>query len=434
MPIDYFDGDFNLACSVMTVLPTMTNLRSAKVSLDMNGRIKNGVSLNFYIYGFKLELQTDNSRFNDDGIYLQYSIMYDGTSVGFVDYYYNYETHRFTYRQSVLCTFAFPPSKNVNNLILNLEYKDVEVKNPLSPEFAAGQLKEDGYLNDDALIDRFSFGDKWYDGRLNDYAIENPWFIRTNVTTKEVRDKYGDYITYSFLQPDSVVEASGNSWIEMNGYELADVMKKYATVWDDSETDERCKYLIDTDVERENADIKMIFEILPFMYETGSSIVTHHSKGSGGYESYSEFIDDSYNLMKQEFLTALGLRENIAHYRSVPNPIAYNSTKKLGAAAQKGENHSGMKFSSVNVYDESNEYKPNDDSIYKEKEFNIFYGEYDSEENTLSVEEFLIRKHLEHCGITNESYINNFIKVYCEWEKQPDGYNHFMMEKVKAGI
>ncbi len=137
MPLDYFNNDHYFACDVMTILPTMTNLMATKVYLGTDGSIKSGLSLYFKIYGFVLRLQEWNSRFNGDGIYLAYDIMYENSVVGFVNYYYNIKKQSFSYRQSVLCTFDLSVLREgmTNNLILNLEYSDIPIENPLSPEF-----------------------------------------------------------------------------------------------------------------------------------------------------------------------------------------------------------------------------------------------------------------------------------------------------------
>ena len=407
MPIDYFHGDYDFACTVMTVLPTMTNLRSATISLDLNGRIKDGVSLYFHIYGFDLRLNAENSRFNDDGVYLQYDIMYDDSSVGFVDYYYNYKTRRFSYRQSVLCTLELP-NEQTNNMILNLEYTDIEIKNPLSPEFEAGQLCENGYLDDNAVIDRFNLGDGLYDGL--ELVVYKPWFTRSFVTTKQVRDGIGDFITYSFIQPDTMIstlQAKGKKWKDIDYDGIETVMSKYVDKNGVEGTD--FEYLIDTDEERKNADSKLVFEILPLMYENGKSIVARHVKDSGGYESYESFKDDSFKeSLKSEFLKAFNVGEYCEGVRT--NPIIYNS--------KNGKGTSSSEFCLIK-----------DASTYKLSGFHEFYGECKEEDDKTMA--FLIAKHLEACGITNASYISNFIKNYSENYPSP---SYKRMDRVRADI
>lgn len=407
MPLDHFGGDHEFACVVMTVLPTMTNLRSATISLDMNGRIKDGVSLYFHIYGFDLRLNVENSRLNDDGVYLQYDIMYEGSSVGFVDYYYNYNTKRFTYRQSVLGTLELPMEQS-NNIILNLEYTDIEIKNPLSPEFEAGQLREDGYLSDNALIDRFNLGDSFYDGlRL---LVYKPWFTRSFVTTKQVRDRIGDFITYSFIQPDTMIgtlQASGKKWKDIDYDGIEAVMSRYVDKDGVEGTD--FEYLIDTPEERKNADYRMIFDLLPFIYEKGESIVKHHNKDNGGYESYESFTDDSFKeSLKLEFLKAFNVGEYCEGVGT--NPIIYNS--------KNGNGTFSYEFCFIK-----------DTSAYNDSGFPEFYGEFKDDDDKVMA--FLISKHLESCGITNASYISNFIKNYSENYPSP---SYKRIDRVRADI
>lgn len=403
MPLEYFGGDHNFACAVMTVLPTMTNLRPAAISLDLNGRIKDGVSLYFHIYGFDLRLNAENSRFNDDGVYLQYDIMYADSSVGFVDYYYNYKTRRFSYRQSVLCTLELP-NEQTNNMILNLEYTDIEIKNPLSPEFEAGQLCENGYLDDNAVIDRFNLGDRLYDGL--ELVVYEPWFTRSFVTTKQVRDGIGDFITYSFIQPDTMIctlQAKRKKWKDIDYDGIEAVMSKYVAKNEDGSTN----YLIDTDEERKNADYRMIFDLLPCMYERGESIATHHGNDSGGYESYESFKNDSFKeSLKAEFRRALNVgEEGTGDWGNNDYPVIYNSRTQKGASCR--------------------DFSPMDNAKYKSSGFDKFYGEYKGEDG--KIQEFLIANHLKACGIEDVSYISNFITAYSNRTRNG-------MDRVRADI
>lgn len=410
MPLKYFGGDHNFACAVMTTLPTMTNLRSATISLDMNGRIKDGVSLYFHIYGFDLRLNAENSRFNDDGVYLQYDIMYAGSSVGFVDYYYNYKTKSFTYRQSVLCTFGIPKEIAngidgiTNNLLLNLEYTDIEIKNPLSPAFEAGQLRNDGYLADNAVIDRFNPVDRFCD-EYGNLFIDKPWFSRAFVTTKQVKEK-GDFITYSFLQADtrSCTRKEGvKSWNEIDYDGIEAVMSKYVDKNEDGSTD----YLIDTDEERKNADYRMIFDLLPFMYEKGESIVSHHGKDNGGYESYESFKNDSFKeSLKAEFRRAFNVgEEGAGDWGNNDYAVIYNSRTQKGASCR--------------------DFSPMDNTKYESSGFDKFYGEYKGEND--KIKEFLITNHLKACGIEDDSYISNFITAYSNRTRNG-------MDRVRADV
>lgn len=424
MPKDYFGDDFSLSCSVMTIMPTMTNLKSATLYLDGN-RVKSGLSLRFEVFGFTLILQERTCRFNKDGVYLRYSIIDKDTIVGFADYYYNIKERCFSYRQSVICTLDLDLETGqdlqlTTNIALNLEYNDIKIENPLTLEFKAGQLDaKTGFLNNEAFVDRFCFADKYF---LDGIRIRDPWFSRAYITTKEVLEKNG-YVVYSFLQPDTVYETEYTSHdeIEKTYHEFSGFLKKYS---------EGPDYVIDSKDERSNADINLVFDFLTLTYDRGLSIVQHDQnyEGSvGGYGSYEDFKGDSFSVRKLEFDNTFKER-NIPGMSSYPNPIVYDVNSKDGASVSKGELESGLVFDAIKDWDDDT-----NDEKYVSKGFDKFYGKYDSSSG-ISVEEFLIRKHLFACGIENESYINKFVDEYLKWEHLRNGLNSYKMQRVKADM
>lgn len=424
MPKNYFGDDFSLSCSVMTIMPTMTNLKSATLYLDGN-RVKSGLSLRFEVFGFTLILQEKTCRFNKDGVYLRYSIMNKDSIVGFADYYYNIKENCFSYRQSVICTLDLDLETGQNlqlttNIALNLEYNDIKIENPLTLEFKAGQLDDKtGFLNNEAFVDRFCFADKYF---LDGIRIREPWYNRAYITTKEILEKNG-YVVYSFLQPDTVYETEYTSHEEISNsyHEFADFLEKYSDGPD---------YVIDTHHERTNADINLVFDLLTLTYDRGLSIVQHDQnyEGSvGGYRSYEDFKDDSFSVRRPEFDNVFIMKE-IPGMSSYPNPIVYDVTSRDGASVSKGELESGLVFDAIKDWDDDT-----NDEKYISKDFDKFYGKYDSLSG-ISVEEFLIRKHLFACGIENESYINRFVDEYLKWERSRNGLNSYKMQRVKADV
>ncbi len=418
MPLDYFNDDHYFACDVMTILPTMTNLKATDVYFGTDGSIKSGLSLYFKIYGFVLRLQEWNSRFNGDGIYLAYDIMYENSVVGFVNYYYNTKKQSFSYRQSVLCTFDLSSLANgapiTNNIMLNLEYSDIPIANPLSPEFEAGQLnKKTGELEKNVVIDRFTLSDRLYRGGEG-LIVDSPRFSRAFITTREVY-KNGSYVTYAFVQPDGSVEHERTPW-ENLGQDMVSIMQKY------SDGDD---YLIDTEEERAGADVNLIFDFLPLMYGQGSSIVEHNKEAkfvSNGYRSYDEYVLDSFNSSLREEFENRFSQENVQNCYPRPVIFKYGSEHASGASSAKNvSQNSGERFLDAvgsSTFQENSIKRDYQEDRYEKSGFKTFYGEFDKKDESDNLEKFLIRKHLEACGISpNESnYIEKFMEEYLRWE------------------
>ena len=394
MPVEYFEDNHLLACTVMTIMPTMTNLEA--VEINISGTSLKNVKTSFNVFGFDIELVTESSHINGDGVYLQYRILYNGSNVGFCDYYYNIEKKTFSYRQSVFCTFDV--AGYTENQILNMEYIDIPIENPLEPVFKVGQLTTDGVLDDNALIDNI-----WFN-------THTPWkakflYRRAFITLNEVRGDDGLYTMYAFKQPDNSSEAGP---VDFSGeFEVfRTVLAKYL---DDDET-----FIIDTDAERNKADFELMKEIYPLVYRNGQSIADHHSTVKG-YTSYEDFVADSFREQ-----TARVTGELHTSLNNVPSPViyTYNGKKSTGASTVKtpaggADIIYGPSFTSLNGA-RGDEYSG--DKGYTLLGFRNYFGEYDSEGNTVTVSDFTAGKFLKACGIDNEDYIKAFIEFQNKYD------------------
>ncbi len=401
MPTAYFEGDHFLSCSVMTTMPTMTNLEAKRISLSKSSL--GTIDANYTVFGFKIKLEEDYSRINDDGVYLQYSIWDDDSVVGFCDYYYNIKKRTFSYRQSVACSF----DESINNIpitdneVLNLEYIDVPVENALVPEFSVGQLTDDGVLDDNAFVDQISFRE--------DKIGDQKWvYERGYITANEVKE--GRYYTiYSMKQPDHYLITDSTSYEEFPA--LKNLV--YSKIYDEN------KKII-----RKNINIDFMLELYPLFYENGESIRDHHSTVKG-YESYEEFTGDSFSSLTDPIKSKSGDSEKLPN---APRPTiyTYKGTASTGASTNRnsmiGKGKTSF-FSCLYVPDED---KYNDER-YKELGFEQYLGTYNKDAG-YDIREYTIRKFLEKCGIKNESYIKAFIENDTKLE---DG-NKKLTERIRA--
>ena len=387
MPVDYFEGDHQLACAVMTIMPTMTNLEAAEINIS--GTSLKNVKASFTVFGFDIELVADSSHINNDGVYLQYKVLYEGTNVGFYDYYYNIEKKTFSYRQSVICTFeAFP-----DNEILNIEYIDIPIANVLEPVFKVGQLTKDGELEDNAVGDNIWFNTKFP-------SASKLLYRRAFVTMNEVKDNDGHYTTYSFKHVDRSTQLGP---VDYSGdFEaFKTVLAKYL---DNDDT-----FIIDTDEERTKADFELMKEIYPLVYKNGQSIADHHSTVKG-YTSYEDFVADSFREQTEVITTNI---KDSTHETS-PVIYTYNGKNSVGASTSRTPRNKSTSILTKSQFTALNGSQPDQsqysDDAYIQLGFKDYFGEYDSENKTVTVSDFTTEKFLKACGIDNEDYIKAFIK------------------------
>lgn len=406
MPVEYFEGDQGLACAVMSLMPTMTNLEA--VEINVTGKSLENIGTSFTVFGFDIELVRDSSHINADGVYLQYRVLYEGSTVGFCDYYYNIEKKMFSYRQSVICTFE----GIYDNEILNMEYIDIPVDNPLEPVFKVGQLTQDGTLDDNAYVDNI-----W----LNTQSPRKPGLVykRSFITLNEVRGKDGLYTMYAFKQLDNAFEMGP---VDFDGEfsEFKTILGKYL--------DE--DLFIDTDEERTKADLALIEEIYPLVYKNGTSIADHHSTIKG-YSSYKEFVNDSFRE-QTVLITDNGTSSFGRTSSNVPAPAiyTYNGKDSTGASTIRNPRGGatniimGPSFRSLNGY-LGEAYS--EDKGYTLLGFKDYFGAYDSGEESVTVSDFTTDKFLRACGIDNEDYIKAFIAVQNE-TAEPDSDGRIRVE------
>jgi hypothetical protein len=279
-----------------------------------------------------------------------------------------------------------------DNEILNIEFIDIPIANVLEPVFKVGQLTANGELDDNAFVDNI-----WFN---TPYPLASKLqYRRAFVTMNEVKDNDGHYTTYSFKHVDRSTQMGP---VDYSGdFEaFKTVLAKYL--------DNDATFIIDTDAERTKADFELMKEIYPLVYKNGQSIADHHSTVKG-YTSYEDFVADSFREQTDVIST------NIVSSTHETSPViyTYNGKNSVGAStsrtAKDGSNIlRGSQFTALNGYHpEESKYL---DNAYIQLGFKDYFGEYDSENETVTISDFTTEKFLKACGIDNEDYIKAFIK------------------------
>ena len=421
MPIEYFENDHYLACAVMTIMPTMTNLQAVEVSLS--GDSFKNVALESTIFGFEVKFLPEYSHVNKDGVYLQYSILYEDTTVGFCDYYYNVNTKKFSYRQSVFCTF-----EGLNdNEILSMEYTDIPIDNVLEPVFKVGQLvtegESKGMLAEDAYVDSFQLNAM--DSSFS--PLKKYFYRRAYITFNEVKESSGLYTMYALKQPDNTFTFTSGlvDFESTEGYseELKTFITEMKSVVNGYQDEDNKDYLINTETERKNANFDMMQKIFPLLYKKGKSIADHHSTIKG-YTNYEDFIVDSFKEQSNAISNNIKRRSD-----NSPNPViyTYNGTNSKGAATFRSYRNAQTKtavlgnvFANIKVKE-----------AYTQLGFEDYFGPYDSTTTTQNIADFTAEKFLKACGIENQDYINAFITGENERVKSSNSSEYYT-ERLKV--
>lgn len=398
MPLDEFNGvsqndKLFLANKIMTTMPTMTSITPVEIDITKNNF---GINVDYSVYGFKIALNPFSSSINKDGIYLNYDI-YESknsdTKVGFANYYYNIIDKKFTYRQAVVVTLEIPQIKNTINLLIVLEYKDVDY-DIFSNEFSVGQLTEEGTLDDNAICDIFRLGDTTnsYDGIES--SVGNIYLSRRHITMQAKDGRIA-----SFNQPDYEFKSQQIDW---RTFPLNEIMEQIEGNNGD--------YTINTDKERANANKDFALSLISKVYKAGNRLAQNNIP----YKTYQDFIERSIkelNLFKLEKLST----------HICIDPTIYDVETKEGASTLASDNVSSIGNSGNVLQDYKNcnfeNFYPIDDKTKKQ------YDEYSGDGNRNEIIwNFLVDKHLRACGITNEEYIEAFKKVACGTQIESSEY------------
>ena len=375
--------------SVMQSLPAMIGFESiAKVSFDevKTEADEKGI---IHLLGFDIRPETRKWKENDDGIYLRYTVIYEDTDVGIIEYYYNDSENVFSYRQMVMLTMMNPmdETKTAEASVLVIEYDDIPVGSiNETGSFKFGQLVS-GEIEKNAFVDHLDI--TTIDSQTGQYHTDGIIFKRSYMTGVSSSDCF-----YSFCHPD-MTDAT-------YPFDHEDIYKVIEAIENGNGNN-----LIDTADEAKAADTAFMMDIAAHVYSNAGSI-----KAAGPYESYDDFMDSSLKKLCGPVEMQIENREHEYQSGRQPhssaNPVIFSWKDYKSAAAQTME--SDMEFNDVTT------------ETWAATDFGNFYK--DIELDTMSNEELvkaLINAHLRACGITDDNYIANY--AYAEMN---EAYKHGM--------
>lgn len=357
--------------SVMQSLPVMIGLES--LDSDSFEDVKQAASDQgkIQLLGFQACAETDKWKENEDGIYLRYTVEYDGTDVGFIEYYYSIEERKFSYRQMVMLTLtAFG-----EHFVLSMEYDDIPVSDTSQEgSFSFGQL-EGGKIcrnafKDSLVLTRLGFENEYVEG------IE---FQRNYMSGTSSKNRFT-----SFFHPD-LTEAAFP-------FDNEAIYSLIGNI-DGGNGD---KY-INTEEEAKAADLDFMMDIARIVYVNADKLAS-----AGPYDSYEAFrqaslkelcpaIEDELKSRAEDPYKPVGEKPH-----SAANPVIFSWSENKSAAAQTL--NTGMEFHAVTR------------EAWEKTDFGYFYDDIKIEnmETNEALVTVLISVHLKACGIEDENYIKNY--------------------------
>lgn len=368
------------SASVMQSLPAMIGFES--IEKDSFAEVKTEADEKgiIHLLGFDARPETGKWRENNDGIYLCYTIIYENTDVGIIEYYYNDIENVFSYRQMVMLTMMNPMDETsiAEAIILTMEYDDI----PVASMNETGSFRFGQLVNDE--IEKNAFVDHLY---ITQYNNDGIMFNRTYMTGVSSSDCF-----YSFCHPD-LTEAT----YPFDDTDIYNVIEKIGNG----------NKLLDTADEAKAADTAFMMNIAEYIYSNARSVET-----AGPYDSYDDFMASSLKELCRPVEEQIENRENGYQSGRQPhssaNPVIFSWEDYKSAAAQTTE--SEMEFNEITA------------EIWPITDFGYFYK--DIEPDKMSDDELveaLINAHLRACGIENGNYIENY-----SYAEMNEAYKHGM--------
>lgn len=379
-------GDFDSIKNQFKVLqsfPIIPSLKPVTVDTSAEDAIsKLGVDT-IDTFGLTLKLNKTLSCINDDGVFLVMELHEGEIPVVRVEYYYNMDTNRFTYREIAMCTFD-GSLYNIGelNMILLLELNDIPVtfKEDGTISYSTCALNADGKNEQNAIMDYIVLSG---DGSLN-----------SSIAPENGSTVWRDYRLIK--SENNILAAMSLPWwsahYDFKFYEspcpetLSEKIK--TNLGDNYDTWDKTK-LKDT-------DLNFAYSLLDEFY------VTQHEEKT--WTDYDSFKAASYFELKQwiKEITPETMKNELPVLADIKNSKVYPYL-----------NSSSKNYFSLEQYDLES---------YISTGFNSVFGSYT--EDASGFLNFFATKFLNQCGIMNENYIENFIYSLQDfsWE------NKFLME------
>ncbi len=390
------------ATSVMSTLPVMVSLDLVENTTAKN--VFDSVEDEFLAYGFPVRFDRENSRKNNDGVYMKYYVMSEQKGngdfpIGCIDYYYSDKTERFSYREIIMLNIDFSGTGNdsgklISNILV-IQYDDIPVEwVDGRAVFECGQIGADGTAEKNGTVDLIGFNSHGCVFSINrDYTI-----IRSDGKTF-----YQIYAPYYSVA------------LRVNGYppQIDSILSKYTQVEDHTFTVE----------EANETGMNLINEILPVVYKNKNVKDTYHSYSSYRNDMLTEFSKD-FEPKRADDQSLVGRDISVGDCASTIFDYETGEVAALGLVQLM----SSVNYSSIGEkehYDQTN-FESFFPCITYEKY--VTPNDNGSDDADMLIKA-LIEAQLRVCGIDKENFIRNFI-VSEAYSFNTSGYGDFQWTSI----
>ena len=377
-------GNTIAATSVMSTLPVMVSLDLVENTTAKN--VFDSVEDEFLAYGFPVRFDRENSRKNNDGVYMKYYVMSEQEGngdfpIGCIDYYYSDKTERFSYREIIMLNIDFVGTGNdggelVSNILV-IQYDDIPVEwVDGRAVFECGQIGTDGKAERNGTVDLIGFNSHGDGFSINrDYTI-----IRSD--GKTFCQIYAPYYSVA-------LRVNG-------GYppQIDSILSDYTQAEDHTFTVEEAK----------RTGMNLINEILPVVYKNKNVKDTYHSYSSYRNDMLTEFSKD-FEPKRADDRSLVGPHISVGDCASTIFDYETGEVAALGLIKLM----SSVNYSSIG--NQTNYNESNFQHFFKDIEYTDYVtikGEGKSDDTDMLIKA-LIEAQLRVCGIDNENFIRNFI-------------------------
>ncbi len=378
-------SNINNQFKVLQSFPIIPSLKPVTIDTTVEDAIsKLGINT-INTFGLTLKLNETLSSINDDGVFIVLELHENSIPVARVEYYYNIDTKRFTYREIAMCTFDGNTMGELN-MILVLELNDIPVifKDDGTISYSTCAINELGRNEQNAIMDYVVLSGK---GDLNSGIAPN------NGSTL-----WRDYRLIK--SENNILAAMSLPWwsahYDFKFYEspcpntLSEIIK----------TNLGESYEIWNETKLKSTGLAFAYSILDEFY-----ITQHEEKNWTNYDSFK----------KASYFELNSWIKGITHDRMIneqPVIADINNSKVYPNLANGG------KYFSLEHYSKEE---------YASTEFNSILGDYYGEDAGFI--NFFATKFLNRCGITDENFINNFIySLRINDSQTSESKNKFLIE------
>ncbi len=371
------ESDLHYSQAVMQCMPIFTGLETVEVSSSAS---ISDLNLGYEMFGYTCSPDTEKSRVNDDGVYVRYNVLEGDNHIGVIEYYYNKDTNRLSYREYAMLTATVNTGSVdviVDPAILVFSIDDVELGD--NNELAANQL----YTDSNGKT-KLKSKEAYVDMHFLKSGEDGPYFERRIMTLSSDGN-----LTCSFSQP----------WNSISIVSASSMPDALTTIIDTAAGGSDPGTVTVANKDNFTADTALAF--VAAAYANGSYA------SRGGWEDYDDFT--ARNLWEMTYVDADNM--SCTEWSGISTPTHTNtmwvSYFKLSNVATV-ETRGNRAYYNSSIYRLDKDDENYVESYYSGHGFDTVFDTLSSTYDSNPLKQ-VINKLLPECGITDTNFISAFV-------------------------